>query len=280
MTEAVIDDVVEELHEETVAPDIAKAMDGGWKPQEEWEGDDNEWIDARTFNMRGDLMDRIKSQTSQLRGQDRKIQKLEGTMSQLAEHNRKMDEVAFKKALNELKGLKRDALDMSDHDQVIEIDEQISELKTYQKESAQQIQPDRDGDTNPEVAEWIDQNKWYVDNTTMRGAADALALEIVRTNPELRGRPSEVLEKVTMRLKEEFPSKFNARRQAPTVAEPGQADISNRSKTSRSKYSSRHLNEVQSEIGRTFVQDGIMKDLNEYASQLAELGELDAQKGA
>ena len=280
MTEEVIVD--ENLEESTLTSDQLKATDSGWRPKEEWEGDQDEWIDARTFNMRGELMDRIKSQTSQLRGQDRKIQKLEGTMGKLAEHNKKMDEVAFKKALNELKGLKRDALDMANHDEVVEIDDQINDLKELQKEAAQQPQEAPEENVNPDVAAWIDQNEWYKSDTTLRGAADALTMEIVKAYPELRGNPSEVLEKVSLRLKEEFPQKFGkqTRTRTQTVAEPGQADISNRSKGSSKKYSSRHLNETQMDIGKTFVQDGIMKDLNEYASQLAELNELDAQKGA
>lgn len=283
MTEEIIKD--EEViidDQETLTPEEAKAIDGGWRPQEEWEGEADEWINARTFNKNGEFMDRIKSQTSQLRGQDRKINKLETNMERLAEHNRKMDEVAFKKALNELKGLKRDALDMADHDQVIEIDEQINDLKTLQTQPETVETTDETGTVNPEVEAWIAQNEWYSKDTTLRGAADALTMEIVQTNPELRGNPTEVLERVTARLKEEFPSKFGkTRRGTPqSVAEAGQADTSSRSKGGSKKFTSKHLNEVQMEYGRNFVRDGVMKDLNDYAGQLAELGELDAQKGA
>lgn len=284
MTEEIIENVEEldtEEIQEDITPEELKAIEGGWRPQEEWEGEDNEWIDARTFNMRGELMDRIKSQTSQLRGQDRKIQKLETTMERLAEHNRKMDEVAYNKALKELKGLKRDALDMADHDQVVEIDEQINELKSLQK--TEEVQVDDSNNINPEVAEWVSQNEWYSKDVTLRGAADALAIEIVQAFPELRGRPSEVLSKVTDRLKTEFPTKFGKttrRGTTQSVAEPGQGDTASRTKGSAKKYTSKHLNETQLEYGRNFVQDGIMKDLNEYAAQLAEIGELDSQKGA
>lgn len=280
------DTVIEETiveDQKTQTPEEAKATDGGWTPQEEWEGESDEWIDARTFNMRGELMDRIKSQTSQLRGQDRKINKLETNMERLADHNRKMDEVAFKKALNELKGMKRDALDIADHDQVVEIDEQINDLKTLQNQPPETVETtDETGTVNPEVEAWVAKNEWYSKDTTLRGAADALTMEIVQTYPELRGKPTEVLEKVTARLKEEFPSKFGkTRRGTPqSVAEAGQADTSSRSKSGVKKYTSRHLNETQMEYGRNFVRDGVMKDLNEYTAQLAELGELDAQKGA
>lgn len=282
MTEEIIKDDTIVDDQDTLTPEEAKATDGGWRPQEEWEGEADEWINARTFNKNGEFMDRIKSQTSQLRGQDKKINKLETNMERLADHNRKMDEVAFKKALTELKGLKRDALDIADHDQVVEIDDQINDLKSTQS------QPDTDTTQaqapvmNPEVEAWVASNEWYSTDTTLRGAADALTQEIVQTYPELRGQPTQVLEKVTARLKEEFPHKFGkTRRGTPqSVAEAGQADTSNRSKGASKKFTSKHLNEIQMEYGRNFVRDGVMKDLNEYAGQLAELGELDSQKGA
>ena len=114
------------------------------------------------------------------------------------------------------------------------------------------------------------------------GAADALAMDIVQTYPELKGNPAEVLNKVLSRLKTEFPAKFKDSRKstAQSVAEPGDADTSTKTKGSSKKYTSRQLNAIQIEMGKTFVQAGAMKNLNEYAEQLAEIGELDAQKGA
>lgn len=284
MTEEIINTEEENLEDQvTLTPEEARASDGGWRPQEEWQGEEDEWIDARTFNKNGEFMDRIKSQTSQLRGQDKKISKLETSIQNLAEHNKKIDEVAFKKALNELKGLKRDALDIGDNDQVVEIDDQINDLKSIQKEADQPNIEEPQENINPEVVDWIEQNNWYKTDTMLRGAADALTLEIVQAYPELRNSPSEVLKKVEVRMKEEFPSKFGKttrRGSVQTVSEPGQADETNRSKGSGKKFTSKHLNEMQMQMGKTFVETGAMKNLNEYASQLAEIGELDAQKGA
>ena len=284
MTEDVNVEPAEIVGEEgnDLTPEQALATEGGWKPEEEYTGDEGKWIDARTFNMRGELMDRIKSQTSQLRGQDRKINKLEEGLKNLSEHNNKMDEIAFKKALTELKTLKSDAMDVADHVQVVEIDDQIADLKASQQEADRVQDPAEEVGVNPEVAAWIDRNEWYKTDTTLRGAADALTMEVVRTRPELKGHPTEVLDLVSKRLKEEFPGKFGKVRRATTqsVAEPGQADTSSRSKGSSKKYTSKHLNEDQLAIGKTFVEAGAMKNLNEYTSQLAEMGELDVQKGA
>ena len=59
------------------------AIDGGWLPEIQWEGEPDEWVDAKTFNNRGELMERIKSQTSQLKGQDKRIQKMQKAIDEL-----------------------------------------------------------------------------------------------------------------------------------------------------------------------------------------------------
>ena len=282
MTEEIIKEELDTPKEESdLTPEQTLASEGGWRPEEEYEGETGTWIDARTFNMRGELLDRIKSQTSQLRGQDRKIGRLEEGMKNLAEHNNRMDEVAFKKALTELKGLKRDALDVQDHDQVTEIDDQIADLKASKVEAVQTARPEEV--KYPEVEAWVAQNSWYNNDTVLTAATDALTLEMVQTYPELKGNPAEVLKRVKNRLQEEFPEKFGKtprKKTSQSVSEPGQADESSRSRGAGKKFTSKQLNEVQLEMGKTFVASGAMKNLNEYAEQLAEIGELDSQKGA
>ncbi len=254
------------------------AAESGWKPEDQWEGDTNQWIDAKTFNMRGELMDRIKSQTSQLRGQDKKIERLEAGLGQLAEHNKKMDEIAYDKALNDLKDLKKDALEMSDYGQVTEIDDKISDLKINQS-AAEEPQAQQTPSTNPEVAAWIAEHSWYETDIAMRYATDGLTRDIVQSYPELKNSPKLILEKVTKRLEEEFPHKFKKRRNTTQAVSEG-GDAQTRSKSSKQKYTGRHLNEMQREFGKTFVESGVMKSLDEYATQLSEMGELDAQRGA
>lgn len=264
-----VEEVVEELN-----PVETKAADGGWRPEEEYEGDPDSWVDAKTFNMRGELMDRIKKQTSQLRGQEKKMEKLEVAVQSLAEQNKKVGEVAYKKAMTDLKDLKKNAHEMSDYEQVVEIDEKISELKDSQKEPDVVDQPE----PNAEIISWMDSNDWYKSDTVLRGAADAIADELYNQNKNLP--VSDILDMVTDRMKEEFPNKFGKTQRKSTqrtVIEPGEA--STKAKTSRKKYTSRSLNPQQREIGNTFVEAGAFKTVQEYVDQLAEIGELDAQKG-
>lgn len=282
MTEEIIKEELETLDDDNkMSAEDEIATGNGWKPEEDYEGSEGTWIDSRTFNMRGELLERIKSQTSQLRGQDRKISSLEDGLKNLSEHNKKMDDVAFKRALSELKSLKVDALDVQDHQQVAEIDDKIDDLKISHKEP--ESAPVSESKVNPEVEQWISENTWYRDDLALRGAADALTLETIQSRPELKNNPTEVLGLVTKMMEKQFPEKFNKttrKRTTQSVSEPGQGDESTRSKGGSKKFSSKHLNEVQMAMGKTFVQAGAMKNLTEYAAQLAEIGELDVQKGA
>jgi hypothetical protein len=63
-TEVVNSPVVEEKEVVTetpveLSPDEQRAMEHGWRPKEEWEGDPEDWVSAREFNRRGELFARI-----------------------------------------------------------------------------------------------------------------------------------------------------------------------------------------------------------------------------
>lgn len=258
-----------------------KAMEGGWRPKEEWEGDEEDWVSAKEFNQRGEYIDRIKSQTSQIKGLEKKLSKVEKVINDLAEHNQRLAEREFKDNKKALRDMKKEAMEIGDYDKVIEIDEKIDELQDLQKEQQRQEAAERQatqtGDMNPAVIDWLEANSWYESDPVLRGAFDAMAEQKVARDPSLRESPRELLKMVEQEVKKEFPHKFGGTRPRSTVTETG----SNRSgsSSSRTKYTARDLNEVQKQIGQRFVDSGAMESLNQYAEQLAEMNELDVQKG-
>ena len=254
--------------------DVARQQ--GWKPQEEWEGDPEGWVDAKTFNQRGEYMERIKSQSSLIKKLEKKLSTVESTMNTLAEHHRKVKETERAKALEELKAMKVDALDMGDHSKVAEIDDQILDIKQAAKDEVKPKEPE----VHPAVEAWVEENSWYKTDPILRGAADGLVRDIVEKNPSLQGNVEEVLAQATERLKEEFPNKFGRKQVRSAVLEGGNGDGVSTPRTTTNKYTARHLNTEQRKIAERFVRQGAVKSLEEYARQLADIGELDAQKGA
>lgn len=253
------------------AAELAKQQ--GWRPLEEWEGNPEEWVDAKTFNQRGEYMDRIKTQSSLIKKLEKKLATHETTLKELAEHHKRVADIEYKRALDDLKGLKKEALELGDHGKVVEIDDKIQDLKAQpvKPEPAQNAQ-----EMHPDVMDWIEQNPWYEEDAVLAGAANGLVGDMIRRDPSLQGRVREVLEKVTTQLKEEFPNKFGKKVRMSTVTESSTSDT----KQSAPKYTARHLNADQKQIAKRFIAAGAIKSMDEYAQQMAEINGLDAQRGA
>ena len=92
MTEEVVDNI-----ESTTLED--KALDKGWRPEDEWTGEPDQWRPAKEFLDRGELMDRISDQTRQLRGQKDELAKVQTALKEMGNHNTKIAEKEYDKAM-------------------------------------------------------------------------------------------------------------------------------------------------------------------------------------
>ena len=254
-----------------------KAIERGWSPKSEWEGDPDAWVGASEYVARGELMDRISSQTKQIKTQSSEIEKLKAAMKSLGETNKKIAEKEYDKALRDLKKQKIDALENDDHSSVVEIDEQIGDLKAAKEEldnmSASEASSDEPA-MHPEVAEWLEKNSsWYETDTVMRAATDALAVEYLSRHPEAENDPSKALRYIENKLKEEFPSKFGSRKRPAATTDSGNGGEAKTRTKSKSRYTERDLTPEQHKIASTIVKSGVM-EMQEYVDQLAAIGEI------
>lgn len=251
-----------------------QASDRGWSPEKEWEGDKDQWVDASTFVRQGELMDRISTQTKQLKSQSSEIGDLKVAMQSLAETNKKIAENEYEKAIRDLKSQKTKALEDYDTSTIVEIDEQIASLRDAKKES-EQLPPQKPANiTHPDVVEWIDKNAWYESDVIMRGAADSLAAEYINLNPSLKDDPKSTLDYVERELKKEFPHKFNSRKRPSATLDSDDSSVTKTKSSKKTKYTERHLTAEQKKVVQTIVATGIMTK-QEYIDQLGELGELE-----
>jgi hypothetical protein len=88
-------------------------------------------------------------------------------------------------------------------------------------------------------------------------------------NPE--ASPEDVLGYIDEEMQNRFPAKFGKPSPSP-VAEPNRTTrpSSNRS----DEVSAKDLSQFQMEVGKTFVEEGVVNSLDDYAKQLAEVGDL------
>lgn len=235
-----------------------RARDQGWRPKEEYEGDQSKWVSAETFIAKGELIDKIESL-------GRELKNTKKAMSMLQDHHTKVKEAEFTRAVNFLKQQKKSAYESGDVDKIIEIDEQIATVKETQKQQSmlqQQQVHQQDNEVHPNFVRWVDNNSWYNADTELKEAADALGLSYAKVHQDKS--PEEVLDYVAKRIKAAYPEKFtNQNRNKPSAVDGSGSSGSSRQKTSDGF----DMSEEEVRVMNTFVRQGVMSK-DEYIKEL------------
>jgi len=236
-------------------PTELKAIESGWVPKEDFQGDEHKWVEAGEFLRRGELFKKIEDQGKQLKD-------VRSALNEMKKLNGQIQEVEYKRALDTLKAQKKAALEDGDADAVIAADDRIDMVKEQQKEMQRQapsVQSD-EGSEHPEFVAWTEQNNWYKSSTPMKAFADALGQELARAG----NSPSEVLKKVAAEVRKEFPNKFRNPNQDKAGAVEGG---SGRGVNTAGKFS---LSDEERSIMNKFVRQGVMSE-KEYVEQLKKV---------
>lgn len=227
-----------------------EAISQGWVPREEFQGDEDEFIDAAEFVRRGELFRKIESQSKELKD-------VKKALAGLAQHNAKIREVEYKRALDELKSQKKEALSEGDAERVVDIDEKIDLVKDQQKQLHTQQVQEAVPEVHPELASWISKNPWYEANPEMRKFADRLGSALAGDMS-----PSDVLKEVEKEVKIRFKDKFrNPNRDRPGAVE-GAAN-----RQGKSVEADMELTDVEKTVMKTLVDGGHITR-EEYLKQL------------
>lgn len=189
------------------------AVEQGWVPKEDFQGEEHKWVDAGEFLRRGELFGKIDAQ-------NRELKETRKTLAALQEHYLKVQETEYKRAIADLKKQKKEALIENDVEAVLDVDEKLDELREEQLQqaanSARQHQAQQASQPHPEFVAWTQKNGWYDTNKPMRAFADALGADLQGQGKN----PSEVLRIVAEEIRKEFPTKFyNPKRDEPSGVE-------------------------------------------------------------
>ena len=229
------------------------AREGGWVPLEEWQGDPEDWTDAKEFVKRGELFHKISNQSGE-------IKELKKAISGLMEHHQKVKETEFKRALDYLKQQKKTALEEGDADKLLAVDEAIDTLKEEQQaEKAQAIEAKSSGPT-PIFVDWVKQNPWYIKDPELRAFADDIGVGAFQ---RAQGNVTEedLYKYVKSRVMKAFPEKFKGQGTKTPNVEGGNTQ------TRTSKVDNFQLSDDEKRVMNTFVRSGVMTK-EEYISEL------------
>jgi vacuolar-type H+-ATPase subunit I/STV1 len=200
-----VNEALEDKQTENIQPTAVElqALDAGWVPKDEFNGEDHKWVDAGEFLRRGELFKKIEDQSKQLKD-------VKSALAEMKKLHSQVREVEYKRALDTIKAQKKAALEDGDADAVIAADERIDLIKEQQRQLQSEPADVQDsGAEHPEFVAWTEQNSWYKSSAPMKAFADALGADLARAG----NSPSEVLRKVATEVRKEFPNRFKNQNQ-------------------------------------------------------------------
>ncbi len=238
-----------------LSPVEQRALEMGWRPKEEFDGDEEDFIDAQEFVRRKPLFEKIEHVGKELK-ETRKALKA------LQEHHQKVKEAEYQNALKALKAEKKAALEEGDADALIEIDERLASVKAEEvAQRAQQAQEARA--PHPNFVQWVQKNQWYQSDVELRSVADQIGTAYAVKNPDVA--PDDVLKYVEQRIKKLYPENFkNPNRERPSAVEGRTSTPATEKRDAVSDYP---LTDEERKAMNTFVRQGIMTK-EQYIAEL------------
>lgn len=233
-----------------------RATSMGWRPKTDWQGNEDDFIDAKEFVRRKPLFDKIESTTKRLKN-------VEETLTNLASHHQKVKEVEYQNALKTLRLEKREAMKEGDTVKALEYEDKMDELsEAHQLEVAEikQQAPQQAPGPTPEFTTWVKGNEWYLNEEEMHDAADGAAAAFI-ARAKVKGTPiseTDVFSHVERIIRKTYPEKFSN----PNRERPGFVNQGDRSGTvSKSRYTP---TEEERQVAHSFVKQGVFDTVEDY----------------
>jgi hypothetical protein len=262
LNEEVVEEIVEEVPTEAVdteegveqeasqeeaqeyTEDETAALDSGWKPKDQWEGDPKKWVPAEEYNRRGELFGKIDSMGRDLRDTKKALRMLQ-------DHHGKVKETEYNRALASIRAAKKQALQDGDVDMAAEADERMIDMKAEQM-AERQANAQQAAQPDPRFVQWVDKNAWYGQDGEMRAFADDVGIAHAKANPDKS--PEEVLKYVESRVKRTYADKFtNPNRGRPNAV--GGKEVLSARKSPKDDFP---MSEEERKVMMTFVNEGVM----------------------
>ncbi len=234
--------------EEQISEIERRALEMGWRPKADFDGDEVDFIDAKEFVRRKPLFDKIEHQS-------RELKEVKKVLRSLQDHHIKVKETEFQRAVDFLKAQKRQAYEDGDTDKIIELDDQIADMRAQKAAQSKSVDvADQAKQIHPDFAAWVNANPWYAQDKTLRAFADTLGVSHAQDYPDKT--PQEVLQFVQKEVKRAFKDKFeNPNKNKPAAVDGGTS--STKVGSSGSKF---QLSADEERVMKQFERGGIFND--------------------
>lgn len=194
----------------TESEDRARAQ--GWRPKDEFKGSEDKWVDADSFLERADK--ELPIARERTRKMEKELAELKATVKQFSEHHAKVQEIAYKRALDDVKKQRREALAIGDAEAVEAAEDKLEELKEVKPQPKKEVV----AELAPEYHAFAEANPQIIADKKLLKYAEGALDEIMAENPDWS--LARQLKAVEKEVKETFPHKFaNAKRAAAPAVE-------------------------------------------------------------
>jgi hypothetical protein len=242
---------------------IAKSK--GWKPKDEFSGE--AWIGAEEFVKREPLFEKIKGLKSEIKTVHTSNEEMKQLVRTMTETYVKDRDVAVKRAIDDLKAQKKEAIEVGDVAKVEKIDEQIEAQKQVKVDIPKQAE------VRPEITTWIGKNKWFDENPKLQKFAISFNKAYTADNTE--ASLAEVLEETEKAVKLRYPEEFKSNAARQESASPVDTPSSESKGKVKGYGRDRLVNDEQRMIYDQCKKNGVYTDMTEYVKQLEKQGVLE-----
>lgn len=206
----------ENVQVENEAPEQNEALESearemGWRPKEEFDGDEGKWVDAKTFVERGehimpilrannkrikqDLLTREKEIATLKQSVETANKAIKALQKSYTESTKQQVELAKKELREQLK----QAREIGDVDSELEIQEKLTDIRETSKEVKEEAEGSNTQEPQtlaPEFIAWNKENPWFGDTTTPENRKRTR--ELVRIGEDLREDGDETMGRAFM----------------------------------------------------------------------------------
>jgi hypothetical protein len=244
---------------DTITPDPfeEKARPKGWRPIDEWEGDPEEWVDAKEFVKRAPLYEKnhkLKKEVNELKST---IHEVKGYISTVAE-------ASYKRAMAELTAQRDAAIEDGDKEQIREIDKAMKDAESMKAPV---------DNVHPSIRDWEKENgDWFYADKEISGFGMAYATNYLNTHPNDFDGALKAMESA---VKKAFPDKFETK--PDKKKDPPAVEAGGKTPQGTKTYTKADLDDEARKVMTKFVRQGLMTE-EEYIKGLVDSGAIGGKK--
>ena len=202
-------DVAPEVEQEVsnLSETEQKAFDQGWRPKEEFEGNEDNWKTAKEYIKDGEFISKIAEL-------NRRMDSQKAEFDERLDNTNKLNEARRTAEIEDLKAKQREAVNMADEDAYDHAQKKIDQLEESKVDVSNQPQG-----KDPAISEWEAKNEWINDpGDEKTSIAQGLFNNYLIKNKGHTAK--QALEHVDSRLANLYPVS-NPRRDQPDATETG-----------------------------------------------------------